>query len=395
MNHIKKLKYDCRYFRGYRPCDFAKKEVGLDCWDCKEYYEPYDKKVLIIKQGEIGDVLRTTPLARAIKEKWPQSYIVWLVEGKSEQFIINNEYVDEVVVYHPSQLLRFMTERFDLLICLDKDIASTTIATLANAKKKVGFSFDKRGFVYPLNKEAHYKFIIGASDTLNKKNKMSYMEQIYQITGLQPSTSEYVLDLTTSAKEFGEALKKKHNIKKTDIVIGFNHGCGSKFQSRKWPLEYYATLAKKIFKDYKKVKIIILGGPYEKETNKLLYKMIKPFAPKTNSLIDSGTDNNIMDFCGLINICDIVVTSNTMAMHVAIALRKKMVVFMGPIVKSEINTFGLGPILTSTKHDCLGCFKDECDKKPSCMEAIDPGMAYKEILIHFLKMKVKNEKRAE
>ncbi len=382
MVGIKNLDYKCRHFLGYRPCDFAKENKGLDCWNCKKYCSPYDKKILIIKQGEIGDVLRTTPLARAIKEKWPKSRITWLVEGKAEKFILNNKFIDEVVVYSPAQILRFMIEEFDWVICLDKDVASTTIASLAKGTK-IGFGFDKRGFGYPFNKEAEYKYMIGASDTLNRGNKLSYMEQVYQITGLTPSKKEYIFELPLKSKDFGKNYKDVYT-KEKDIIIGFNYGCGSKLQTRKWPLGHYTKLAIKLLKKYHNVKIILLGGPYEKEENLILKNMvIKSMGSQcVNRIIDPGTDNNIMDFCGLINICDIVVTSVTMGMHVSIALKKKVVVMMGPIVKAEIDTFGLGPILTSKKHKCLGCFKNTCNKRPSCMESINPHRVYNEICKH-------------
>ena len=132
--------------------------------------------------------------------------------------------------------------------------------------------------------------------------------------------------------------------------------------------------------------IVLLAGPYEDEVNQELYDDICERAKgKANRIINPGTENSVMEFCGIINVCDIIVTSITMGMHVAIALRKKLVVLNGPIVNSEIDTFGLGPILTSKKHKCLGCFRDKCDIKPSCMEAISVKTVYSEVMKHWKK----------
>lgn len=383
MKHtIYELKPDCRHFKGYKPCMFAKLEEGLDCWNCKKHYSPFQERILLIKLGEIGDVIRTTPISRAIKEKYPKSFLIWLVEKKAADFLEGNPFIDEIRVFDNAHLLRYLGESFDIIICLDKDIASATITKLAKSKQKVGWTFTSKGLIWPLTKPADEKYLLGVSDTLNRKSKKSYMENIYDITGLEPSVQDYILNIPESSIKFGKDFMHVHGITSKDIVIGFNHGCGYKFKTRKWPLSHYAELAVKLIKKDKRIKIILLGGPYERESNVVLDNTIKA---KLNSeeqkqLLNPGTETSIMDFCGLINACDIILTGVTMALHVAIGLKKKVIVFMGPIVKSEIDTFGLGPLLTSKTHKCLGCFKDECSMHPSCMEAIKVNRVYREIL---------------
>jgi heptosyltransferase-2 len=56
---------DCRHFRGDVPCTPHKKD-GVHCESCP-FYDPVDKKILIIKLGAIGDVIRTTPLLHRLE----------------------------------------------------------------------------------------------------------------------------------------------------------------------------------------------------------------------------------------------------------------------------------------------------------------------------------------
>lgn len=364
-----KFKTDCRYFRGYKPCKFHKEDYR-ECDKCKDY-SPWDKKILIIKQGEIGDVLRTTPILKGLKNKYLKSYIVWLVEGTSEQFIISNDLIDEVLVYNPAVLNRLMIERYDLVINLDKDIASTAIASMVQAYLKKGFGFNKKGYPLPFNTEAQYKWDIGISDNLNRKNKLNYVEQVLDIAGLPRKYKEYQFKLPKSAKKFARDFRDKHYLK-GKTIIGFNTGCGSKFQPRKWPIKHWVELSRLIGAKYPDIKILLFGGPYEKKRNQKIMEIIG------GNVIDTGTDNSIMEFCGLIGLCDLLITSVTMALHVAIALNKRLIVMMGPLVPAEIDTYGLGPIITSKEHDCLGCFKDSCDKQYQCMEAITPKKIFKE-----------------
>ena len=373
---------DCRFFKAYKPCDVHKK-TQVECPECS-HYSPWDKKFLIIKQGELGDVLRTTPLVRAIKEKHPNAYIVWLVEEKAKECVLRNPMIDEVVIYHPSVLQRFMIEKYDTIICLDKDIASITVATLVKADHKLGFGMDESGKVIPLNKEAEYKWAIGISDNLNRVNTLTYQKQIFEITGYYPSNQEYIFTLPDTSKIFEEEFREKHNLNNVQLLIGFNTGVGAKFLPRKWPSNYYIELAKLIDKYLVSIgilyKLLLLGGRYETDRNNYIYQ--KCLKAGCKNIIHTGTDNSLEDFFGLIDICDIVITSDTMGMHVAIALKKKLVVLMGPITTASIDVYESGPMLVSQEHDCLGCFRDVCDLPYQCMDAISPNTVFEEVKKH-------------
>jgi heptosyltransferase-2 len=67
---------DCRFYRGDLPCR-PNKEHGYMCGDCP-VYEPVTKRILLIKLGAIGDVIRTTPLLRRLRQEYPSCYITWL-----------------------------------------------------------------------------------------------------------------------------------------------------------------------------------------------------------------------------------------------------------------------------------------------------------------------------
>jgi len=58
---------DCKHFRGDLPCK-PHKEFDVHCESC-EYYDKKSEKVLIIKLGAIGDVIRTTPLVEKIRKE--------------------------------------------------------------------------------------------------------------------------------------------------------------------------------------------------------------------------------------------------------------------------------------------------------------------------------------
>jgi len=79
------------------------------------------------------------------------------------------------------------------------------------------------------------------------------------------------------------------------------------------------------------------------------------------------------DFIGLIDQCDLVVTGVTLAMHLAIGLGKKIVLFNNVFNPRKFELYSLGVII-EPKVLCIGCFKPSCTE--SCIEKNDPKRVF-------------------
>ena len=88
------------------------------------------------------------------------------------------------------------------------------------------------------------------------------------------------------------------------------------------------------------------------------------------SCVDAGNDNSLRDFAARIALCDLVVTGDTLALHMACALDKPIVALFGPTSPWEIELYGKGEHLYAADLDCLVCYSN-CDRSPSCMDLID------------------------
>lgn len=361
-----KFNFDCIHFLGERPCRHKR-----ECPGCKKYQKT-GKMILIIKLGSLGDVLRTTPLASGLKKRYPFSRITWITSKDAVWLLENNPFIDEVLPYGVETLVRTFAGRFDLLISLDKTPESTGLAEIINASKKSGFGMSRSGAPYPFNKGSEYAFRLGISDDLKfRKNKKSYQKIIFEIAGLEYGGEEYLLNLSEAQKEMSEALTKRFGIRRCDVVIGFNTGCGDAFQGKKWTIANYLRLGAAV-KNNLGAKILLLGGPSEVERNSIIRK--KAGFP----LVDTGCANSLKDFVSIVNLCDLVVSGDTVAMHIAIALKKKVVALFGPTVPQEIDMYGRGKkIFLNTS--CSPCYKRICDRAYLCMEKIDPETVFKKI----------------
>ena len=342
------IKFNCRHLRGDIPCK-PNKLYGVHCidekgTDCK-YYDPVKEKILIIKLGAIGDVIRTTPLLEAIKNKLPAAKIYWLTHTPS----IVPETVDSVLLFNSEAITFLQSMKFDYVYNLDKDKEACALMNSLNSKVKKGFVL-KDGIPFPADKDAENKFLTGLFDDVSKKNRKSYLEEIFEICGFKYSGEKYSLSAFNQYSNSWDFNKSKK-------IIGLNTGCGGRWISRLWPDENWIKLTKYLIE--KNYEVIFLGGFQEDSKNKY-------FAESTGGKYPGHF--HLEKFINLVNQCDLVVTGVTMAMHITIGLNKKIVLFNNIFNKYEFELFGLGEIIEPGK-ECKCFYEPVCvNSEYNCMD---------------------------
>lgn len=359
------IKADCLYFRGDKPCQFK-----IFCEGCS-YYQPIPQKILIIKCRAQGDVLRTTAILPGVKRKYPESHITWLVDEESVELLANNPLIDRLLPYWLESVMPLLVEEFDVLISLDKEAPSISVASLVKCSKKFGFGMNNLGNLIPFNKEAEYAYRLGIDDDLKfKQNTKTYQEIVAKTAEVEYSRDPYVFQIEEHHKKRARDFLKEHDISERTVAIGLNTGAGVKFETKQWPADNYLKLIDYLSENVE-ANIFLLGGKRETELNRFIEKSSK------HRVYNTGNDNSLLEFAGFLSLMDIVVTSDTLGMHLAIAQEKKVVALFGPTCPQEIDLYDRGVKLYAGV-DCSPCYKQTCDDM-KCMEKITPEQVFEEI----------------
>jgi ADP-heptose:LPS heptosyltransferase len=340
------VKTDCLFFRGDLPCK-PHKQYGVHCDDCP-YFKIFTKNILIIKLGAIGDVIRTTPLFTRLQKEYPDTKFFWLTQTP----IVVPQEVHSILKFNFESVLFLKSVKFDLVINLDKDKEACSLADQITSTKKMGFIL-KNALPQPADENAKHKYLTGLFDDLNKANKKNYLQEIFEICGLEYKGEKYILD---SFDDFGN----EWLLDKSKKIIGLNTGCGGRWVSRLWPEENWIQLTKELLSNG--YEVVLLGGEQENVKNSRI-------AESTGAKYFGHF--SLETFINLVNSCDLVVTGVTMAMHITLALNKKIVLFNNIFNKNEFELFGLGEILEPTK-ECKCYFTPKCkNDEYFCMETIE------------------------
>lgn len=363
------LKTDCIHFPGDRPC-FANKQFGKTCDDC-EYYKKVGENILIIKFDAIGDVLRTTSILPAIKREFPESRISWLTKSNATDIFIGNGLVNEVLaVENNFTLPKLLSQNFDLILHPDANPVSSAYAKTIPAKEKRGFTLDDKGKVQVCNKEAIEWFEMGAFDQLKKANKKTYQEIIHSLLKLKFRKDEIILNLTEEEIIYREKFFNENKLDRFKFIVGLNTGGSRRWKYKKWRIEGFKEVIKALSENTE-IGILLFGGETEIE----LVNTLKSFS---NRVIDTGTNNSLRQFFSLIDLVDVLVTGDTLALHAATALKKRVICLFGPTSSSEIEDYER-IIKITPDMDCLVCYKQDCDFVPNCMDKITSDMILEKI----------------
>lgn len=116
------------------------------------------ERILIVKLSAIGDVLMATPVAKALRKAYPDSYLTWIVERKSADVVLGNPYLDEVIIWERTKggsLLsstgRFIkglsnisrelkARKFDVALDIQGLLRSAGVCFFSGAKQRIGFA---------------------------------------------------------------------------------------------------------------------------------------------------------------------------------------------------------------------------------------------------------------
>ncbi len=365
------IKTDCKYYLAYKPCVFHKEDKQL-CEDCADYLS-IETRILIVKLDALGDVLRTTSILPALLEKYPNAEISWVTRKNAFALLEGNEFIDRIFAVEENYLQFLLSEKFDVGICLDADPQSASVLSLAKADEKLGFVSGENGKVIPANPAANTWWEMGVNDDLKMRNRISYQNHIYQICGLKTEVEKPQIKLNELSVQFADNFKKANNLSKYSKVIGINSGGGTRWQFKKWIFESYIGLIQILKEEYPDSAILLFGGPDEIEMNQSIQEQIPEL------IIDAGCKNSIKEFSALINLTDLFFTSDSLGMHISVALDITTVVLVGPTSPWELEVFGNGKIIYNSELDCIACYKSTCDYKANCMNTLTPEFVHNQI----------------
>lgn len=295
-----------------------------------------DKKILIIKLGAKGDVIRTLSIISGIKNKFPDSDITWITKPNISDILSEIDGINRVVTIP----IKF-EEDFDIIYNFDIEKEATDLAMKTKSNKKYGFYSDG-GYPVAFNLGAEYYLNTIFDDELKKNNKKTYQEMIFDLAEIPYNKNRYVLKLPKSYLEYAKKFAEENNL--NGKIIGIHMGSSPRWPSKAWSEEMVKDFI--IKSQDKGYKTILFGGPDEISSHP---KLISDLKNKNHIIAFNSPFNSNLEFASLINLCDKLICSDSFALHIAIGLKKEVIGLFFCTSPNEVEDYGLLKKLISPK----------------------------------------------
>ncbi|MCB9777747.1 MAG: glycosyltransferase family 9 protein [Alphaproteobacteria bacterium] len=337
---------DCRHFTGYKPCRF-----GRPCQDCP-HHDPVGAEVLLVNLDALGDVLRTTALVPAIRRAWPGCRLTWITRPRAAALLADHPGVDRVLPLAPESLWEVEARRFDVLLQADKSAVAGALAARVRATDRRGFGIDGHGVIVPLTDDARELYDLGLDDHLKfRVNRKAETQLLCEALGLSWQRDPYTLVLPDGPAG-------------PPVPVGFNTGCSPDYPYKKLDLDTQAAAIARLAADLGRP-VLLLGGPEDADRNAALARRLGDAVEPT------PVDGGLRAGAAQVARCDVVVSGDSLGMHMAIALQKHVVAWFGVTCPQEIDLYDRGVRLLADVG-CAPCWRSRCDREPKCFTRVAP-----------------------
>ena len=329
------------------------------------------ERILIIKTGALGDVLRSTSLLGGIHSRWPGAEVTWVTAHGAEPLVQGHPEVQRVFALDPKDCAGAAAElsalKPDRILSLDDDPELCALA--ANVQQQTqavlaGACLDSEGQpAYTDDGECWFGMGLLSRDGLQRAderklaNRRTHPDLLAQVIGVPPGRP--ALHLSDGDLGIGAEVLDREVPRSKGLRIGLNTGAGGRWRTKAMrPAEVadlVARLASRLGSTA--VQFLILGGTDETERNQELLELSRAAAPAAQ-LIDPGCDHSLGTFAAMVGGLDLLVTSDSLALHMAVAQGCKTVAFFAPTSPHEIELYGLGEKVISTAPDAGNYARD-------------------------------------
>ena len=312
------------------------------------------KNILLVKPSSLGDVVHTLPLLKDLRMGFPDAHIAWLIKRQYAGILEGNPYLNEIIPWEWKWGLikRLKESHFDLVIDVQGLFRSGFAAFLSGAHERIGFKNARE--LSPLFYTKRVS--VPAMDI----HAVDRYRLITDYLGIKQYPPDFTIIIDEQEKVCVERLLFESGVKDGDILVMVNPS--SRWQSKRWGTEKFASLCDVLSSEYG-VKTVIIGGP---EDTSIAYE-VKTLM-KTAPIITAGS-TTIKGLVALLSKAKVLVTNDSGPMHIAAALNVPVVAIFGPTDPGRTGPYGKGHIVVRKEMPCSPCFKKYC-RDLLCMESV-------------------------
>jgi len=343
-------------------------------------------RILILRLGAIGDVVRTIPVAEALRKEYRSAHIAWAVEPKSVDVLSGNPAIDELVVFERApvcdgsirqrvsgtlrNVAAFVSfvrtlrrKRFDCVLDFHGIFKSGLAGWLSGAPERIGYS---RAYSKELNSLFTNRRVSPGGRRISRFEKNACL--LAAVTRNPPETDATIYVPDRNKEEVDRLLAERRGAGNNKLVVVH---CATSRPLKQWPTEYYARTCDTLVGQG--LDVVLTCGTGE-----------EGIRDEIRSLMNEGSiiinTPSLKHYAWLVKRADVYFGGDTGPMHIASAMGTPVVAVFGPTDPVVVGPYRQPYKVLWKKLDCSPCNERGCKRNIECMRSIPPEEATAAIL---------------
>jgi heptosyltransferase-1 len=334
------------------------------------------KKLLLVKMSALGDVVMTLPTLAALKARYPDAALDWLVEPAAAGLLAGHPALNRVLVSPRPVLKKMITEGrllsakrlfvdfsrelrqtdYDVVLDLQGLLKSGLMVGLARGRRKVGFARAREGAHFFLNEK------MPPYDP-ERHAVRRYLDAAAYLGAAAPEPVRPYFEPPEAARQRAEAL--------LGPVAGSGLALlnpGAKWATKRWPLAHWQALARRLARE-KGLKMVLTGGPEDTAAAEAIEEAAGPGAA-----LNLCGRTSLPELAAVLARARLMVTADTGPLHLAAAVGTGGLALFGPTRPQRTGPWGGSFEILQPPLPCLGCLKKKCPLP--CLADLTPETAW-------------------
>jgi heptosyltransferase-1 len=324
------------------------------------------KRIALIKPSALGDIVHSLPVLSALRQRYPDAHIAWVVNRSYAELLRGHPDLDAVLpvdrgaskaglftaVRNYGRFFRALRQhRFDLVIDLQGLFRSGAMAIASGAARRVGLSSAREGAT------VFYSDVI-AVPNFQALHAVDRCWLVAEALGVGHLPKRFHVPLSEAARRW--AAGQLQNCPRPWIALGV----GSRWPTKRWPPQHFASLARRAL-EYAGGTLIFVGGHDETPLARATAQGL------TSTVHDLTGRTTLPQLAAVLACMDVMVANDTGPLHLAAALGRPVV---APYTCTKVllnGPYGAAAGAVETRVWCQGSYRKRCGRL-DCMAELTP-----------------------
>ncbi len=321
-------------------------------------------RTLFIKPSSLGDIVHALPVVSAIKARWPEVHLTWVVKRRWAEIVDRVEgvdrvwRVDETAGSWVGEAYRLRAERFDVAVDLQGLFRSGALAWLCGAPVRIGFANGREGSPWFYTRRVP----IPTKDMHAVDRYLLVAESLGARVEGAPQFRFRLLDVDMEAVR-NILHRKGASMDRPWIAMNVS----ARWPTKRWSLGSFARVIDRLHQEGLGP-VVVIGSAEERADAEQLRTIAK------SRFIDLTGEVPLRCLPALLSTAALLVTNDSGPMHIAAAVGVPVVALFGPTSEIRTGPYGANHRVLAGPVPCRPCFSRVCRHDPEleCLHLIEP-----------------------